>query len=144
MYLLGCWQRRRALRRTRLHKCLIRAIYMERYRAAVNATPELMREIHQQNDNRQRQRLAESNETMQQHLQIPPSTSKFARQVYADVFNALNIYNIRSKPEFNYLANQLYQRSSNTLERGLRANLLVEIELDDRQKPLIIVIEVQG
>ena len=91
-----------------------------------------------------RQISAEIRESMPQLKQLPPSTSTFACQVYAEVFKALSAYNIRFKAEFNYLRHQLYQRTSGKSECGLRADLLVEVELDNGQKPLIIVIEAQG
>ncbi len=92
---------------------------------------------------RQRQEQ-EKNGITPQIQRFPSSTSKFALKVYSEVFDALTAYNIRFKAEFNYLSHHLYQRTSDTKENGLRADLLVQVDLAGLKKPLTIVIEVQG
>jgi hypothetical protein len=72
------------------------------------------------------------------------STTKFAAKTFTEALDALQSYNIRFLAEFNYLHHGLYKKSSDTTEYGLRADLLVEIDLEGREKPLTIVIEVQG
>ncbi len=64
--------------------------------------------------------------------------------VYREVFEALASYNIKFKAEFNYLDHHLYQKTTNSADHGLRTGLLVEVELEDQEKPLTVVIEVQG
>jgi hypothetical protein len=75
---------------------------------------------------------------------VPFTTSKFALQVYAQVFNTLASHNIRFKTEFNYFDHHLYQKAPNTTERGLRADLFIEVDIEGREKSLIIVIEAEG
>ncbi len=84
------------------------------------------------------------NANVPQLKHVPSSTSKFALEVYSQVFDALTSYNIRFKAEFNYLDHHLYEKDPDTAERGLRADLLVEIDLEGRKKPLTVVIEAQG
>jgi hypothetical protein len=43
------------------------------------------------------------NEDTPQLKKIPPSTSKFVLAVFKEVFQALAVYNIKFKAEFNYL-----------------------------------------
>jgi hypothetical protein len=93
---------------------------------------------------RQQREWEEMNAVMPQFKHVPSSTSKFALKVYSQVFDALASYNIRFKAEFSYLDHHLYEKASGTAERGLRVDLLVEIDLEGRKKPLTVVIEAQG
>ncbi len=98
----------------------------------------------QRSKERQQREWEEMNVFMPQLKHVPSSTSKFALKVYSQVFDALTSYNIRFKAEFNYLDHHLYEKASDTAECGLRADLLVEIVLEGRKKPLTVVIEAQG
>jgi uncharacterized Rmd1/YagE family protein len=100
------------------------------------------RKLLAQRERRQRTR-EEQLEAMAPQERFPPKTSKLALLVYAEVFKALTSYNIKYLPEFNYLTHRLYQKATYSKERGLRADLLVEIELGN-QEPMILVIEAQG
>ncbi len=93
---------------------------------------------------KQQREWEKMNEDTPQLKNIPPSTSKFALAVIKEVFKALVIHDIKFKAEFNYLGHRLYHKAINSAECGLRADLLVEVELQDRKKPLTIVIEAQG
>ena len=55
----------------------------------------------------------QANEILSVLDRLPPKTSKFASEVFAEVCKALASYNIRYKAEFNYLGHKLYPRSAN-------------------------------
>ncbi len=93
---------------------------------------------------KQQREWEKMNEDTPQLKKISPSTSKFALTVYKEVFKALAVHNIQFKAEFNYLGHRLYHKVINSAECGLRADLPVKVELQDRKKPLTIVIEAQG
>jgi hypothetical protein len=75
---------------------------------------------------------------------IPLSTSKFAKNVYNEVLEALSTHNIKVKAEFNYLHHNFYQKAPGSKEKGLRADLVVQIQREGREKPQTIVVEAQG
>jgi hypothetical protein len=82
-------------------------------------------------------------ENMPQCQHFPSTTSKFALEVYKEVFEALAPYNIKLKAKFNYLGHHLYYKATNRAECGTRTDLLVEVELVNQNKPVTIVIEAQ-
>ncbi len=121
------------------------------YHTHVKTNPELMEKKRQLGRKRaqeireyQRQQWEKMIASNPQHKYFPPSTSKFAAKIYIQVLDALQSYNIRFLAEFNYLYHHLYKKTSDKTERGLRADLLVEIDLEGREKPLTVVIEAQG
>ena len=104
---------------------------------------QIRRDYDQRARERKQQEWEESKTNMPVLKYFPSSTSKLARNVYKQVFNALASYNIRFKAKFNYLLHRLYQKAPDSAECGLRADLLVEVNRRGK-KPLIMVIEVQG
>ncbi len=75
---------------------------------------------------------------------VSQSTSKFTFKVYAEVLKSLNQHNIKFKVEFNYLEHHFYQKAPGSKELGIRADLVVEIQREGREKPQTIVVEAQG
>jgi hypothetical protein len=76
--------------------------------------------------------------------QIPRGTSKLAMEVYSKVFKALGEHNFKFKAEFNYLKHGLYQKADGQSELGMRADLLVEVDVWREEKPWTFVFEVHG
>jgi hypothetical protein len=122
----------------------------DRYHTTIKPDPELLKKV-QEKGRKAYQKLKEhrNREWKELHKTTPalknvaPSTSNFALKVYGQVFEALDMYNIKFISEFNYLTRHLY-KATHSSERGLRADLLMNVELPSQKKPLILVMEAQG
>jgi hypothetical protein len=111
---------------------------------AMEKVRKIQRDNGQRRRKKQQQDWLEIQEEMPSLKHVPQSTSKFAFKVYAEVLKALSQHNIKFKAEFNYLEHYFYQKAPGSKEKGLRADLVVEIQREGREKPQTIVIEAQG
>jgi hypothetical protein len=102
------------------------------------------RYYYQRRNEEQQQDWLGIQEEMPSLKHVPQSTSKFAFKVYAEVLKALSQHNIKFKAEFNYLEHHFYEKAPGSKEMGPRADLVVEIQMEGREKPQTIVIEAQG
>jgi hypothetical protein len=100
---------------------------MEKKRQAARDRYKLLRKNHERE-------WGETNKKLPVLKYMPSSSSEFALKVYREVFNTLAYHNIRFKAESNYLKHGLYKKPLDSKKRGLRADLLVKIDMKGRDK----------